>query len=133
MIVLDQTQITVDRVRSDYLEMPGLRLTGAQAARFLGLEPPVAVEVLRRLEQSGFLACTEDGRFVHRDTMVFRREPAGIPAPAQAAALITSRSDWFVTDWFIAPDHGGTTEEHSDSAARVRRRAANHAHERNRP
>lgn len=120
MIVFEQTQIAVDRVRSEYLEMPGLSLTGAQAAKLLGLERAVAVEVLRRLEQSGFLACTADGRFVHRDTTVFRREPAGIPAPAQAAAFImTSRMDWFVTDWFIAPDHGGTTEEHPDSAARV--------------
>lgn len=114
MIVFEQTRIAVDRVRSEYLEMPGLSLTGAQAAILCGLERPVAVEVLRRLEQSGFLARREDGRFVHRDTMVFRREPAGIPAPAQVAACITtSRADWFVTDWFITPDHGGTIDDHS--------------------
>ena len=122
MIVFEQTQIAVNRVRSEYLERPGLRLTGAQAAIFFGLERPVAIEVLRRLERSGFLASTEDGHFVRRDTVVCRREPVGSPAPAQAIAFITtSRTDWFVTDWFMAPNHGATTEEQSDSAARVSR------------
>lgn len=111
MTVFEQTQVAIDKVRSEYLEKPGLSLTGAEVALLLGLERFVAVEVLRRLERSGLLACLEDGRFVHRDTMVYRREPAGIPAPAQA--------DWFVTDWFIVPNHGGTTEEQSESAARV--------------
>lgn len=117
MIVFEQTQIAVDRVRSEYLEKPGLSLTGAEVSLLWGLERSVAVEVLRRLERSGFLACLEDGRFVHRDTMVVRREPAGIPAPAQAIA--TSRSDWFVTDWFMPPNHDGTTAEQSESVARV--------------
>lgn len=133
VIVFEQTQIAVERLRSEYLEMPGLSLTGAQAARLMGLERPVAVEVLRRFEQSGFLACTEDGRFVHRDTTVFRCEPPGIPDQAQAAACIaTSRMDWFVKDWFIAP----VTVGHRRALGLgrpFRSRAANQAYERNIP
>ncbi len=54
------------RVRAEYLEMPGLRLTEAQAARLLGLELHVCTKVLATLVADGFLGRTRDGRFMRR-------------------------------------------------------------------
>ena len=42
-------------VRSEFLEMPGLRLTICQAARLWGLEGTLTEDVLARLEGAGFL------------------------------------------------------------------------------
>jgi hypothetical protein len=54
------------RVRGEYLEMPGVRLTAAQAARLFGLEPQVCGDVLAILVAERFLGRTQDGRFVRR-------------------------------------------------------------------
>lgn len=43
------------RIRSEYREMPGLRLTLPQAARFFGLEPASCARVLDRLVVDGEL------------------------------------------------------------------------------
>jgi hypothetical protein len=43
------------RVRSEYLEMPGLRLTAAQASRLFDLEPSRCAQVLDTLVREGAL------------------------------------------------------------------------------
>lgn len=48
-------QAVVDRVRGEFNEMPGLRLTPTQAARLWGLEPRTCAEVLERLVATSFL------------------------------------------------------------------------------
>jgi len=52
------------RVRAEYLEMPGLRLTRAQAQRLWGLDPRTCEQLLFALTESRFLAQTRDGSFV---------------------------------------------------------------------
>jgi hypothetical protein len=52
------------RARAEYLEMPGLRLTKAQAQRLWGLDPGTCEHVLQALTQTRFLAQTRDGAFV---------------------------------------------------------------------
>jgi hypothetical protein len=52
------------RVRAEYLEMPGLRLTSAQAQRLWGLDPRTCDELLTTLTSDRFLAQTRDGSFV---------------------------------------------------------------------
>ena len=47
------------RVRSDYLELPGLTLTLAQAARLWSLSSELATAVLEELTGAGFLVCRE--------------------------------------------------------------------------
>jgi hypothetical protein len=122
MIVFEQMQTVVTRVRAEYSEMPGLSLTPAQAARLLGLERAVAADVLGGLLQSGFLACTKDGRFVHADTVTLRRDGADRPAITQVAVRSqTTRAQSFVPDWLIAGDHEGTIDEPSDDVARGRK------------
>jgi hypothetical protein len=51
------------RVRGEYIEMPGLRLTVAQAARLFGLPPDIAGAVLDELQRASILTCSEDGLF----------------------------------------------------------------------
>jgi hypothetical protein len=50
-----EMQIILERVRGEFNEMPGLRLTPEQAARLWDLEPRACGEVLHRLVASSFL------------------------------------------------------------------------------
>lgn len=54
----------LDRIRGEYSEMPGLRLTVPQALRLWGLPQDVCECVLARLVKDGFLRRTADGAFV---------------------------------------------------------------------
>lgn len=58
------TDDALRRIRGEYLEMPGLRLTTAQAQRLWNLDRPTCERVLDRLVTSRFLAKTRDGAFV---------------------------------------------------------------------
>lgn len=59
-----QDETLIRRIRAEFLEMPGLRLTKAQAQRLWGLEPGTCEHVLQTLMQTRFLAQTRDGSFV---------------------------------------------------------------------
>jgi hypothetical protein len=52
------------RVQGEFLEMPGLRLTGAQARRLWGLDPAVCEALLGALVDAKFLFKTGDGAFM---------------------------------------------------------------------
>jgi DNA-binding IclR family transcriptional regulator len=54
------------RVRAEYSEAPGLRLTLEQASRFLGIDPPTCERALEELEREGFLWRCADGRYQRR-------------------------------------------------------------------
>jgi hypothetical protein len=69
------------RIRGEFLEMPGLRLTETQAARLWGMDLTVCSELLRALIDTRFLFRTRDG-------VVMRVEPgtplkAGLPSPTK--------------------------------------------------
>jgi hypothetical protein len=53
----------IRRVRGEYLEMPGLKLTGAQASRLWGLDIATCQHLLNVLLDMRFLARTGDGRY----------------------------------------------------------------------
>jgi hypothetical protein len=57
----------VCRVQSEFLEMPGLRLTEPQVRRLSGLEPSYCADVLGVLVGAGFLVRTKDGFFMRLD------------------------------------------------------------------
>ena len=61
--VIDPTGDIVRRIRGEYLEMPGLRVTARQARRLFGLDATTCDEVLAGLLQCGFLSRTVDGMF----------------------------------------------------------------------
>ena len=60
-------QDVVRRVRGEYLEMPGLRLTAAQARRLWRLDESSCEAVLGALVDARFLAKTRDGAFIRQD------------------------------------------------------------------
>jgi len=55
------------RVRGEYIEMPGLRLTSAQAQRLWGLDRASCDALLGALVDAKFLFQTRDGAFVRTD------------------------------------------------------------------
>ena len=60
----DEFNMWTRRVRAEYREDPGLRLTCAQAVRFFDLDPCICRAVLTDLVASGFLRRTPDDEFV---------------------------------------------------------------------
>ena len=64
----------LQRIQGEFVEMPGLRLTPAQAQRLWGLERDVCDALLGTLVDAKFLSQTRDGAFVRRD--------GAAPAPA---------------------------------------------------
>jgi hypothetical protein len=57
----------VRRVQSEFLEMPGLRLTEPQVRRLSGLDPSYCTAVLSVLVETGFLFRSKDGFFMRFD------------------------------------------------------------------
>jgi Spy/CpxP family protein refolding chaperone len=60
----DVVSQVVNRVRGEFTEMPGLKLTPAQAQRLWGLEQGACRQVLQMLTDSRFLRRTRDGAYV---------------------------------------------------------------------
>jgi len=60
-------QDVVRRVRGEFLEMPGLRLTSQQARRLWRLDETACEAVLGALVDARFLAKTRDGAFVRQE------------------------------------------------------------------
>jgi hypothetical protein len=56
--------VLLERVREQYREMPGLRLTKLQATRLFEVAPSVGATVLRALVRENFLSRTREGVFV---------------------------------------------------------------------
>ena len=60
-------QEVVLRIRGEFLEMPGLRLTPQQARRLWRLDETSCEAVLGALVDARFLAKTRDGAFIRHD------------------------------------------------------------------
>ncbi len=54
----------LQRIQGEFVEMPGLRLTAAQAQRLWGLERDLCSSLLSSLVDAKFLEQTRDGAFV---------------------------------------------------------------------
>ena len=68
------------RIRGEYLEMPGLCLTMAQAQRLCGIERTLCQRVRGTLVETGFLCVKEDGTYARVTDGV------GSPRPRPAKA-----------------------------------------------
>jgi DNA-binding IclR family transcriptional regulator len=53
----------VQRLKGVFLEVPGTRVTLADASRLLGLDHSMCQAVLTALEDARFLKCGRDGRY----------------------------------------------------------------------
>ena len=69
----------IDRIRAEYLEMPGLRLTQEQAQRLCGLERPACQAVLDALVSAKFLSVNARGVYA-------RVTDGAMPRPRPATA-----------------------------------------------
>jgi hypothetical protein len=61
-----ELQDLVNRIRMEYLEMPGLALTSGQARRMWNLDPALCDAVLSTLVREEFLSETRHGAFLRR-------------------------------------------------------------------
>jgi len=57
----------LQRIQGEFTEMPGLRLTPAQAQRLWGLDRHVCDQLLDALVKANFLSQTRDGSFIKTD------------------------------------------------------------------
>jgi len=64
MAIDEEVLPLLERVRSEFLEMPGLRLTSNQAARLWALDRTTSERVLDGLVDSGFLGRSRDGAYL---------------------------------------------------------------------
>jgi hypothetical protein len=80
----------VERIRGEFREMPGLRLTLAQACRLWQVDAATCEVVLCRLLAEGFLGRTPNGMFVALPTTV--ATPPLKMQPATAAKRLQRRT-----------------------------------------
>jgi len=66
----------IERIRGEYLEMPGLRLTPAQAQRLCGVDQTVCKAVLDALVDAEFLAVNAQGVYARASEGAWRSEIA---------------------------------------------------------
>ena len=71
-VALQSTDSVLRRIQAEFGEMPGLKLTAAQARRLWGADQESCDTWLACLVTSGFLARTRDGAFVRRDRSYVR-------------------------------------------------------------
>ena len=79
----------IQRIRAEYLEMPGLSLRPEQVQRLCGVDRALCETVLESLVESGFLARRPDGaygRFRNLDIARARQAKAGLESRARARA-----------------------------------------------
>ena len=78
-----------ERIRAEYLEMPGMNLTSDQVARLCGMERSACQTVLDALVDAQFLTLTADGTYVRRsDEMGRTRRVANRSRAATIATAI---------------------------------------------
>ena len=63
MLPLNTPESLLRRVRNEYFEMPGLKLTLRQASRLWGVDSATAEKIVYELERAGFLCRTGDGAY----------------------------------------------------------------------
>jgi hypothetical protein len=76
----------VERLRAEYLEMPGLHLTADQVQRLCGIERTVCQSVLDALIQAKFLSEKSDGHYARLTEGQFR-SPRPVKAELRADAF----------------------------------------------
>ena len=65
---MHSSQRVLERLRAEYLEMPGLKLRSEQVQRLCGIEPTMCKLVLDALVRANFLCLKSDGTYVRLTT-----------------------------------------------------------------
>jgi hypothetical protein len=69
LVVVSRDQL-LSRIRGEYTEMPGLRLTRAQAQRLWGLDEQICLQLLESLTEDRFLYRGHDGTYARSPDVV---------------------------------------------------------------
>ena len=85
---VDRRLSALARLTAEYHDLPGLRLTAAQAARLCGLSISEAETVLTALMISGYLYCDRSGQYA--TTFSCSREEAVVCAECGATPWYTT-------------------------------------------
>jgi hypothetical protein len=86
------TQI-LQRIRSEYLEMPGLTLKPEQVQRLCGVDSAACESVLETLVETGFLSKRADGAYGrHRNPDISRARQAKASLETSMTNAIRNRS-----------------------------------------
>ena len=84
-VVVSREQI-VRRIRGEYLEMPGLRLTRPQAQRLWGLDEQTCARLLDSLTEDRFLLRRDDGTYARLTDGALGDEAGAFPPLRMAKA-----------------------------------------------
>lgn len=112
------------RIRGEYLEMPGLRLTPAQAQRLWGLDGRICAELLEALTREKFLYLRTDGTYARAsEGLIFpppRMAKAGETAAWQPLhdAKLRDRSALLLALLTSSRPARSTTARHHEQPAR---------------
>jgi len=79
------TEDVLRRVQGEFLEMPGLRLTEAQARRLWGLDAAACSALLSALIDAKFLFRTRDGAFMRVDQTIPMKAKSRLSSRIRAA------------------------------------------------
>jgi hypothetical protein len=86
----------LERLRAEYLEMPGMKLTFEQVQRLCGIEQTMCKLVLEALVKANFLCLKSDGTYVRltegRSTLPGR--PAKAALRSVPPATVGRRASW---------------------------------------
>ena len=85
LVIVSREQI-VRRIRGEYLEMPGLRLTRPQAQRLWGLDEQTCAQLLDSLADDRFLLRRGDGTYARLTDGTMSEAAGAFPPPRMAKA-----------------------------------------------
>jgi hypothetical protein len=94
--IAETMQRLIRRICGEYMEMPGLRLTAAQAQRLWGLEEPICTNLLHFLVDARFLQMTDDGCFARLTDGKFALSSLGRAGQGGIRSDVRNRADWRV-------------------------------------
>ena len=77
----------LNRLRAEFLEMPGMRLTREQVQRLCGVESEPCQAVLDSLVDANFLRLSRNGQYARATDGGIRRRPGAHPAAITGADL----------------------------------------------
>ena len=83
-------QQAFDRIRAEYLEMPGMRLTPLQVQRLTGVDRSVCKGVLDDLVRAEFLRLAPDGSYAR--AVDGTRSGTGVPTGVSGSQLVSQTS-----------------------------------------
>ena len=76
----------LNRIRSEYIEMPGLTLKSEQVQRLCGIDHTACKVVLEALVDAGFLTLRDDGSYLRSRADSIRPDPAKASLESDAVA-----------------------------------------------